>query len=79
MAKIRAIVNGVSYYTNHTAHTAHTALKKQTSSCHLPYDAEYSLVFALDKMGKNLGVATTVVLYDNKMKRHSFDVQLCVV
>jgi hypothetical protein len=71
MAKIRAIVNGVSYY------TTTTALKKQTSSCHTMQNT--ALYFALDKMGKNLGVATTVTLYDNKMKRHSYDVQLCVV
>ena len=71
MAKIRAIVNGVSYYTNHSA------LKKQTSSCHSMQNS--ALYYALDKMGKNLGVATTVTLYDGKMKRHSFDIQLCVV
>ena len=71
MAKMRVIVNGVSYYSNHTA------LKKQTSSCHTLQNT--ALFFALDKMGKNLGVATTVVLYDNKMKRYSYDVQLSVV
>lgn len=71
MAKIRVIVNGVSYYS-----TA-TALKKQTSSCHTMQNA--ALFYALDKMGKNLGVGTTVVLYDGKMHRHSFDIQLCVV
>jgi len=71
MAKIRAIVNGISYYTS----TA--ALKKQTSSAHTMQNT--ALFFALDKMGKNMGVATTVVLYDNKMHRHSFDVQLTVV
>jgi len=71
MAKIRAIVNGVSYY------TTTTALKKQTSSCHTLQNT--ALFFALDKMGKNLGIATTVVLYDNKIKRHSYDIQLCVV
>ena len=71
MAKIRAIVNGVSYYTNHSA------LRSQTSSCHSMQNT--ALFHALDKMGKNLGVATTVTLYDNKMKRHSYDIQLCVV
>ena len=71
MAKIRVIVNGVSYY------STTTALKKQTSSCHTMQNA--ALFYALDRMGKNLGVGTTVVLYDNKMHRHSFDVQLCVV
>jgi len=71
MAKIRAIVNGVSYYTNTTA------LRKQSSSCHTMQNA--ALAFALDCMGKNLGIARTVHLYDGKMKKHSFDIQLCVV
>lgn len=71
MAKVRVIVNGVSYYSNTTA------LKRQTSSCHSLQNT--ALFYALDKMGKNLGVATTVAIYDGKMKRHSFDVQLCVV
>jgi len=71
MAKIRAIVNGVSYY------TTTTALKKQSSSCHSMQNT--ALFYALDKMGKNLGVATNVAVYDSKMKRHAFDIQLCVV
>ena len=71
MAKIRAIVNGVSYYTNTTA------LRKQTSSCHTMQNT--ALRFALDCMGSNLGIARNVHLYDHKMKKHSFDIQLCVV
>jgi hypothetical protein len=71
MAKILTIVNGVSYY------TTTTALKKQTSSCHTMQNS--ALFFALDCMGKDLGIARTVVLYDGKMKRHSFDIQLTVV
>lgn len=71
MAKVRVIVNGVSYY------STTTALKKQTSSCHSMQNA--ALFHALDVMGKNAGIAKTVVLYDGKMKRHSYDIQLCVV
>ena len=66
--KIRAIVNGVSFY------TTRAAIKKQTSGDFSLQNT--AMFFALDKMGKTEGVATTVVLYDSKMKRHSFDVQL---
>jgi hypothetical protein len=71
MAKIRAIVNGVHFY------TTTTAIRKQTSG-----DASLqntALFFCLDAMGKDLGIGRTVALYDNKMKRHAFDVQLTVV
>ena len=70
MAKIRAMVNGVSYY------TTTTALKKQTSSCHTMQNS--ALFFALACMGKKLGIARTVHMYDSKMNKHSFDIQLCV-
>ena len=69
--KIRAIVNGVSFY------TTKTALKRQTSGDHALQNT--ALFFALDQMGKSEGIATTVALYDNKMKRHQFDVQLSKV
>lgn len=69
--KIRVIVNGVSYY------TTRAALKKQASS---DFSLQNTALFhALHMMGKNLGIGTTVVLYDGKMKRHSFDVQLTIV
>lgn len=71
MAKIRAIVNGVSFYTNKTA------IKKQTSGDHSMQNA--ALYHALFIMGKNPGIATTVVMYDGKMARHSFDIQLSEV
>jgi hypothetical protein len=69
--KIRVIVNGVSYY------TTRAAIKKQTSS---DFSMQNTALFhALYMMGKNLGIGTTVVLYDSKMVRHSFDVQLSLV
>lgn len=69
--KIRAIVNGVHFYTNTTA------IRKQTVGDNSLQNT--ALFFALDCMGKDIGIAKTVVLYDNKMKRHSFDVQLSEV
>lgn len=69
--KIRAIVNGVSYY------TTSTAIKQRRSGDFSLQNT--ALFFALDCMGKDLGIARTVVLYDYKMKRHSFDIQLSKV
>ena len=69
--KIRAIVNGVSFY------TTRSQLKRQSSGDHSLQNT--ALFFALDKMGQNVGVATTVRLYDHKMKQHSFDIQLSEV
>jgi hypothetical protein len=69
--KIRAIVNGVHFYTNTTA------IRKQTTGDNSLQNT--ALFFALDCMGKDVGIGRTIVLYDNKMKRHSFDVQLSKV
>lgn len=69
--KIRAIVNGVSYY------TTSTAIKQRRSGDFSMQNT--ALFFALDCMGKSLGIAKTVVLYDGKMQRHSFDIQLSKV
>ena len=69
--KIRVIVNGVSYY------TTRAAIKKQVSGDFSMQNT--ALYHALHMMGKNLGIGTTVILYDGKLKRHSFDVQLSVV
>lgn len=71
MAKIRAIVNGVSYY------TTSTAIKQRSSSDFgMQNDA---LFFALERMGKSNGFGTTVRFYDHKMKQHPFVVQLTLV
>jgi hypothetical protein len=69
--KIRVIVNGVSYY------TTRAAIKKQVSGDFSMQNT--ALYHALYMMGKNLGIGTTVALYDSKLKRHQFDVQLSVV
>jgi hypothetical protein len=69
--KIRVIVNGVSFY------TTRAAIKKQVSG---DFSMQNTALFhALHMMGKNLGIGTTVVLYDGKMKRHSFDIQLSTI
>jgi hypothetical protein len=69
--KIRAIVNGVSFY------TTRSQLKRQSSGDHSLQNT--ALFFALDTMGKSHGIGTTVVLYDERMKQHSFVIQLSEV
>lgn len=71
MAKIRAIVNGVSFYT-----TTSAISQQRVGDNSLQNTA---LRFALDCMGKDLGIGRAVHLYDHKMTKHTFDVQLSVV
>jgi len=69
--KIRAIVHGVSFY------TTRTQLKRQSSGDHSLQNT--ALYFALDRMGKDQGIGTTVTLYDDRMKRHEYVIQLSKV
>jgi hypothetical protein len=71
MAKIRAIINGVSFYTNTTA------INKQSVGDNSLQNV--ALKFALDCMGKNCGIGRDVHLYDHKMTKHTFQIQLSVV
>jgi hypothetical protein len=69
--KIRAIVNGVSFYTTKAAIKG-----RRAGDFSLQNDALY---YVLDLMGKDQGFGTTVTYYDHKMRRHCFDVQLSIV
>lgn len=71
MNKIRAIVNGVTFY------TSRAAIKRQTSGDNTLQNC--ALFHALDFMGKNVGCVKTVRLYDSRMKLHVYDIQLTVV
>jgi ABC-type sulfate/molybdate transport systems ATPase subunit len=66
--KIRAIVNGVSFYT-----TRADIKKRRVGDFLLQNDA---LAYALETMGKSIGIGTTVRYYDHKMVQHKFDIQL---
>ena len=66
--KIRAIVNGVSFYT-----TRADIKKRRVGDFLLQNDA---LAYALETMGKSIGIGTTVRYYDHKMIQHKFDIQL---
>ena len=69
--KIRAIVNGVSFYTTKAAIKG-----RRVGDFSLQNDALY---YVLDLMGKDQGFGTRVRCYDSQMKQHCFDVQLTVV
>lgn len=69
--KIRAIVNGVSFYTTSTA-----IKQRRVGDFSLQNDA---LSYVLECMGKNEGFGTTVRYYDHKMTQHKFDIQLSKV
>jgi len=69
--KLRAIVNGVSFYTNTTA-----IKKRKVGDFDLVNAALY---YALELKGTHAGIGTTVHYYDHQMKKHTFDVQLSEV
>ena len=69
--KIRAIINGVSFYTTKTA-----IKRRRVGDFKMQNDA---LLYALDLMGKHAGIGTTVRYYDHKMAQHKFDIQLSKV
>jgi hypothetical protein len=69
--KIRVIINGVSFYT-----TRADIKNRRVGDIVMQNDA---LVYALDLMGKNTGIGTTVKYYDHKMDQHKFDIQLSKV
>jgi hypothetical protein len=68
--KLRAIVNGVSFYTTSTA-----IKQRRVGDFTLQNDA---LFYVLDRMGKSAGFATTVRYYINHVP-HNFDIQLSKV
>jgi hypothetical protein len=69
--KIRAIVNGVSFYTTSTA-----IKQRRVGDFSLQNDA---LSYMLECMGKDEGIGRTITFYDNKMKQYKFDIQLSKV
>ena len=71
MNKIRAIVNGVSFYTTRSA-----IRQGRVGDFIMQNDA---LSYCLHCMGSSDGFATTVRYYDHKMVQHKYDVQLSVV
>ena len=71
MKKIRVIVNDVCFYTSRKA-----IKERRVGSYTLQNDA---LSYALEKMGTNDGIGTSVRYYDHKMQQKIFQIQLSVV
>jgi hypothetical protein len=71
MAKIRIIMNGVHFYSNTSAINKRSVGDNDLQNV--------ALKFALDCMGKNSGIGRDVHLYDHKMTKHTFQIQLSVV
>lgn len=71
MKKIRVIVNDVCFYTSRSA-----IKERRVGSYTLQNDA---LSYALEKMGTNDGIGTTVRYYDHKMEQKIFQIQLSVI
>ena len=71
MKKIRVICNGVSFY------TSRKAIKKRRVGDFGPQND--ALSYALERMGDNDGIGTTVRYYDHKMEQKIFQIQLSVV
>jgi hypothetical protein len=69
--KIRAIVNGVNFYT-----TRADIKKKRVGDSMLQNDA---LFYAHHLMGKCMGIGTTVRYYDHAMVQHTYNIQLSVI
>jgi hypothetical protein len=65
--KYRVIINGISFY------TSRAAIERGVGDNSLQNTA---LKFALDCMGKSLGIGRSVHLYDSKMNKQTFDVQI---
>ena len=71
MSKIRVICNGVSFYPSRKA-----IKERRVGDFGLQNDA---LKYALQQMGTNQGIGTTVRYYDHKMKQEIFNIQLSEV
>ena len=71
MKKIRVICNGVSFYTSKKA-----IQERRVGDFGLQNDA---LSYALERMGTNDGIGTTVRYYDHKMEQKIFQIQLSVL
>lgn len=69
-SKLRVVVNGVSFY------TTETAIKRGVGDFSLINTA---VQLCRADMGKSLGMARTYAIYDSKMNKTSYDVQISKV
>jgi hypothetical protein len=66
--RIRVILNGVGFVTT------------VQEAGNMPFVSQNTAVYvALNRMDKSTGIATTVTVYNHKMEREQFDVQVDLV
>ncbi len=67
---VRVIVNGVSFYTTKSRIVNRTIGSDSNLNCAVAQ--LYSDLF------NAVGIASTITLYDSKMKKHTYDIQITV-
>jgi hypothetical protein len=67
---VRVIVNGVSFY------TTKSAIRNRRVGDNTNLNEALALVFA--DLHNGIGIGTTMHIYDSKMKKHTYDIQINV-
>jgi hypothetical protein len=67
---VRVIVNGVSFY------TTRARIKSRTVGSDTNLNEAVAQVYS--NLFNAVGIATTMSLYDSKMKKHTYDIQINV-
>ena len=67
---IRVIVNGISFY------TTKSRIKSRTVGSDTNLNEALALVFG--DMFNAVGIGTTMHVYDSKMRKHTYDIQITV-
>lgn len=67
---VRVIVNGVSFY------TTRSAIKNRRVGDNTNLNEALALVYG--NLHNGIGIATTMHIYDSKMKKHTYDIQINV-
>jgi hypothetical protein len=67
---IRVIVNGVSFY------TTKSAIRNRRVGDNTNLNEALALVFA--DLHNGIGIGTTMHIYDSKMRKHTYDIQINV-
>jgi hypothetical protein len=67
---VRVIVNGVSFY------TTKSKIKNRCVGDNTNLNEALALVFA--NLHNGIGIGTTMHIYDSKMRKHTYDIQINV-
>ena len=67
---VRVIVNGISFY------TTRARIKNRTVGDNTNLNEALALVYA--DLFNGVGIGTTMHIYDSKMRKHTYDIQINV-